>query len=143
MFGEGAKRLEVNQVLSFIYKKEKRKKLQLVPATHSPQMPGQGPSLLPESIGREEEVSGLTSGRITGCSGSCNSKLEPGGSREIGWAESLLMVGTLGSPLLSLPKEGEAKRGTEPLSSLHSTKSPGPWGSPKESESRNHKALSI
>lgn len=96
----------------------------------------------------EEEVSGLTSGRITGCPGSSNNKLDlspEGGSRvgrEVGWAESLLHGRDSGKPP-AVSARGRRGQNTESLPSLHSTRSPRPWASPKESGSRNHEAPSL
>lgn len=74
-------------------------------------MPRQGPCLLPEGIEREEEVSGLTSGRIGSQAAQAAPTIagpEPRGGRvgrELGWADGR----DSGKPLLSLPEEGEAK----------------------------------
>lgn len=57
--------------------------------------------------------------------------------RELGWADG----GDSGKPLLSLQRKERPRHRALPI--LHSTKSPGPWAGLKESESRNHKALSI
>lgn len=61
----------------------------------------------------------------------------------MGQAESLLRWWGLWEAPCCLCQRKERPRYREPLPSLHSTKSPGPWASPKKSESRNHKALSI